>query len=474
MNDSIWNDVKIKKEKCLDKDISCDILIIGGGMAGMHTAFYLKDAKYKTVLIDKDTIGSGITSRTTAKITYLQGSIYSKIEKMYDFEFALKYLRSQMDACAKIEKIIDDYNIDCDYEKSSSYLFEVEDNLNKEIDFLTKANVSFIKNKKLPIRFPCKNSISTEGAVFHPIKYLNALKNIVLDSGIKIYENTRAVNIIRDDNYYVVRTLKGIIKARKVIICTNYPFFIIPGLMPFKLYLERSYVICGKGENKKFNAINVDKDVYSIRYYKDNIIFAGLSESLNNRENDKMEKLLQKYKKYFGYEITKKYQNHDVMTHDYLPIVGKINNNSNLLIVTGFNKWGMTNGVISGKVISDIILEGDNEYINLFDPNRKMTGFKFLNRLVQNFKISYNYIYTKLIVPKDKKYYQDTINGVKCNVYIDKDDKKYIVNRICPHMGCTVKLNEKEKTWDCQCHGSRFTIDGELINGPSVYDIKIE
>ncbi|MBQ9011483.1 MAG: FAD-dependent oxidoreductase, partial [Bacilli bacterium] len=279
---------------------------------------------------------------------------------------------------------------------------------------------------------------------------------------------------IRDDNYYVVRTLKGIIKARKVIICTNYPFFIIPGLMPFKLYLERSYVICGKGENKKFNAINVDKDVYSIRYYKDNIIFAGLSESLNNRENDKMEKLLQKYKKYFGYEITKKYQNHDVMTHDYLPIVGKINNNSNLLIVTGFNKWGMTNGVISGKVISDIILEGDNEYINLFDPNRKMTGFKFLNRLVQNFKISYNYIYTKLIVPKDKKYYQDTINGVKCNVYIDKDDKKYIVNRICPHMGCTVKLNEKEKTWDCQCHGSRFTIDGELINGPSVYDIKIE
>lgn len=479
MRKGLWTkDIKEKENPSLDKDIECDILIIGGGIAGLSTAFKLKDEKYNIVLIDKGMVGFGVTSRTTGKLTYMQGDIYTKIEDIYNFDMAKKYLESQRYAIKLFRNIIDEYKIDCDFEEVHSYVFENNSNLDKLKDFLERANVPYYNEKKLPIEFPCDDAFYTiHTGVFHPLKYLMSLKRIILERGIKIYENTRAIDLDIEDNKYVVKTTGGKIKSIKVIVCSHYPFFVIPGFMPFKMHQERSYVVVTKSDNKKFSAINIDKDVLSIRYHNDYLLLGGyshhLSEKLDYKEEE--DKLKDFYKSNFKGKILYSWQVHDNMTNDYMPLIGKLNrSNPNLLIATGFNKWGMTNGILAGDILGDIVLGKSHEYETLFNPSRGTNLNKFLNGTLNNFKIGKTYMGMKFVKPKMKEAFITRINGTKCGVYIDEKREKHIVRNICPHLKCNLVFNGADKTWDCPCHGSRFDIDGNLLEGPSVFPIKYE
>lgn len=461
----------------LEKDIECDILIIGGGMAGLSTALNLKDEKLDIVLIDKGKIGHGVTSRTTGKLTYMQGNIYSKIETIYNFDIAKKYLQSQVDAIKTVTENIKKYNIDCDFQIVDSYVFENNtNNLNNEKDFLKRASVPF-KNHQLPINIRNKNAFYvSHTAVFHPLKYLMSIKNIIKDN-IQIYENTIATDIDFKNGRYYVKTENGEITTNKVIVCSHYPFFVIPGLMPIKLHQERSYVVVSESENKAFSAINIDKPTISVRYHNDNLILGGYSHHLSDKLDYKNEedKLIRFHKNNFKTKILYSWQVHDNMTTDYMPFIGRLNKNyPNLLIATGFNKWGMTNGTIAGKILSDIVLNKNNKYEELFNPSRSINISKILNSIANNFKIGKTYVGTKLVKPKMKGAFITNIDGIRCGVYIDEENKKHIVKNICPHLKCNLVFNRADNTWDCPCHGSRFDIDGNLIEGPSVFSIKLE
>ena len=480
---SIWtvgfNDVS---RPPLTKDIICDILIIGGGMAGISTAFNLKDIAQRIILIDKDKIGYGVTSHTTGKITYLQGSIYSKIEKMFDFTVAKQYLESQKEAMAIIKHNIDKYHIDCDYTACSSYIYTTDPDkpLTKERDFLTRAQIKYQDSKKLPeTKIPCLDALKVpDTAVFHPLKYLMALKQIILDNSIQIYENTPALDLDVEGDHYVIKTPQGLIKTSKVLVCTHYPFFIIPGLVPLKLHLDKSYALAAKRPNQKFSAISIDKTVYSLRYHQDYLIFGGLSHNLVDKLDFLKEEnqLINYYQSHFNQNPDYVWQTHDLMTHDYLPLIGMVSyKHPTLLMACGFNKWGMTNGTIAGQVLADLIMNKPNRYANLFSPMRGYNLEKTLNFIVNNFKIAKAFITTKL--SKNKPFYQGAfvtnIDGQMCGVYIDENKKRHIVRNTCPHFKCSLIFNNADKTWDCQCHGSRFDIDGNLIEGPSVFSIKI-
>lgn len=263
---SIWTE-GITNKPCpsLNEDIDVDILIVGGGIAGLMTAYHLKDENYNIVLIDKDKVGYGVTSKTTGKLTYMQGDIYSKIENMYDFTVAKKYLDSQRYAIKKAEEIIEKHQIDCNFQKVDSYIFETENAklLNKERDFLGRAEVPYYDQKTLPINFPCADALyAKHTATYHPLKFLMKIKDIIQESGTKIYENTTALDLDIEDDKYLIKTDHGNIKTTKLIICTHYPFFVIPGLMPFKLHQERSYALAAKAENQDFSAINIDNPTY--------------------------------------------------------------------------------------------------------------------------------------------------------------------------------------------------------------------
>lgn len=484
-NESIWKiNNRTFKTKELPNDIKTDILIIGGGITGISTAFYLKDKKLDITLIEANEIGSGATLNTTGKITFLQGLIYHKLEKIFDFNTSLKYLQSQLEAINLIEANIKKYNIDCDYLKNTSYVYTNKDSdikeFLKEQQFFDKINLDYKIINKLPDDLDCKYGIKVDNtAIFHPIKYLYKLTEEILKANINIYENTTALKIEKLDNYYNIYTNKNIISAKKVVIATHYPFFVIPGLIPFKTHLEKEYVLASKVDQiKKYNAITNNNPIISTRYHqgKENyIVFASieskLSKNLNNEANFK--NLIKKFESKFSNKITNLWFTYDLITNDKLPIIGKLK--ENLYIATGFNKWGMTNGTLAGKILSDLITNESNQYINLFDPEREITMEQIKNFFADGFTTISSLVDSK--INKNKDFYENVvfkkINNVECAIYIDENKKEHIVKNKCPHMGCSLIFNNQEKTWDCPCHGSRYDIDGNVIKGPSNKNIKL-
>lgn len=485
-NKSIWTDNIKKNNSNIDtlENFETDILIIGAGIAGMSTAFHLRDSNKNITIVDASSIGFGVTSKTTAKLTYLQDLYYQKIESNYDFDTSYLYYKSQKKAINIVNDIVSRYNIDCEMEKVDSYLFTNDKNkinkIKKEMDILDNFNVKYKTINNLPIDIPCVYGIKVSDTyVFHPLKYLYSLKEIIKDK-INIYENLRVLDIKQDNDNknYLITTEKNIITANKVLVCTHYPFFLKPGFIPLKTHIERSYVIVTEAdENHKFSAITSEKPIHSLRSYNNNLIYGSMSHKLFNHIDyeQQYEGIIKRFQEYFDSKVNYLWMNQDIMTNDYLPYIGIIDKKQpNLLVATGFNTWGMTNGTIAGKVLSDIILERENEFISLFNPLR---GVKILNSLINI--VDYAKIFTTTTLVKNHSFYPKNVSIIRKNgsiygVYIDNNNVKHIVNNKCPHMGCNLIFNNKEKTWDCPCHGSRFNIDGKIIEGPSKYSIEVK
>ena len=487
-NKSIWME-KVKNNKLdkLNKDITCDVLIIGGGMAGLSAAYHMMNSDKKVVLIEKDICGMGATSKNTGKLTWMQDLTYSRLSNNYNSDIAKLYFDSQKDAIEMVKKIILENKIDCNLVKTKSYVFSNSENdyidFSNEIDFYKHNNIKYKLLKKLPVKYMCKYAIETyDSYTFNPYKYLVSLKNIVKDR-IRIYENTRCETINKDGVFYNV-IVKGNykIKCKYVVVASHYPTFVIPFLIPFKTKVDKFFLGASKcSESSDVQLISYSKHSVSMRYYKDNgnnyFIYGRRNHSTTNNLDIRVDykELSDEYKKYFGKDIEYFFHTHDLMTYDGLPFIGLVS--QNLFICTGFNKWGNTNGSIAGKIISDLINGVDNRYVSLFNPRRGISVDKVKNLILYNVIVGSRYILNKII--SNKKFYDDRvrieyINDNKCGVYIDDDKKKHIVSNICPHMKCNLVFNYIDKTWDCPCHASRFDIDGKVIYGPSVYDIKIK
>ena len=468
---NLWN---IKKEdiKNINFINNTDILIVGGGITGLLCAYNLCN-KYKVTIIDKDKMSNGITSNTTAKISYIQKNAYSNIYKYHNILTAKSYLDSQIDGTNILLNIIKKHNIDCELENVNSYLFASTKNgiktLKEEKYCLEKLGIKCFKSK-LPINFPSLDSFYVKDTyTIHPLKFTYSILNIIKDK-VNILENTNLIKIRKSSDRYLVKTNKGIIVAKKVIITTNYPYFIKPFFIPLKTYVLKEFVVTGKyNVDNHFSAINVEEDSKSIRFYKDNIIYTSNSNRISNYSKVQVayQKCINDFKKYFSIEPKFLWNNQDICTHDGIPYIKK---KDNLYVITGFNGWGLTNSAITSKVVSDLINKVDNKYTKLFCKDRVCMHYIYfiLTNMFYNIKgyIS-GYLY------KNKIIYSKNIKGLKCNVYEDKKGL-HIVNSKCPHMKCNLIFNEEEHTWDCPCHGSRFDIDGNPLIGPANISIKVE
>lgn len=488
-NKSIWINNNINNERLpkLDKDITCDVLIIGGGMAGLSTAYNLMDSKMNVVLIEKDRCGLGATSNNTGKLTWMQDLIYSRLSNNYNSEIAKAYYDSQVDAISLVLKTIKDNKIDCHLAKTKSYVFSNnKDDYNKfsdEIYFYEKYKIKYKLLDKLPIKYD--SSLVLEGYdsyVFNPYEYLVGLKNVVKNK-IKIYENTRCIYVDKKTDSYIIGVADEYkIKCKYVVVASHYPPFIIPFFIPFKTKIEKFFIGAAKAEdNKSIQAISYGNNSVSMRYYQyinDNYFIYGRRNHSTTKHLDVREdydELHNEYKKYFGKEIEYFYHTHDLMTYDELPFIGNVD--KNLFICTGFNKWGNTNGTLAGRIVSDLICSKNNRFSLLFSPKRGLSFDKVKNLFLFNIDVGSRYILNK--INSTQKFYDakvkiEYINGKKCGIFVDDTGKQYIVSNICPHMKCNLVFNYIDKTWDCPCHASRFSIDGDIIYGPSVYNIKIK
>lgn len=473
----IWQDIKTQDYPSLDKDIETDILIIGGGITGINLLYALKDDKRKITLVEKNKIGMGVTSRSTAKITFLQQNIYTKLKKNFNFNTAYSFYKATKEAIAKMVTVIKKEKIECDLEKVDSYFYTLSklniNEITEEQKILESFGEKVYEAEKLPNNIKVQKGIYVKDTyVFHPLKYVNKLAKISITDNHQIYENTNIYKIEKVDNYFTAYTNNNTIKCNDIVLSCHYPYFLLPFIFPLKCYIEKSYIMACKSQNLLFSAINEKYPIYSYRYYKDYLLTLSSSHngSFNNNHADNFAKLFASNKDKIAYA----WSNNDIMTLDNLPYIGLIKDN--MYIATGYNTWGMTSSFIASLLLKDLLQKKYNHYETLFNPKRGITKDKILNMGVSIFSNSFSYLDSKINLRKS--YYNCNpyfikISNEKYGIYIDENKVKHIVKIKCPHLGCNLLFNKIEKTWECPCHGSVFDIDGNCILGPSNYNISV-
>ena len=443
-NYSIWkNNLNKRQYDKLTNNLEVDVLIIGGGITGISTLYHLRHSNLKVVLVDQNRIGLSVTANSTGKLTYLQNDLLDKIRKSYDDNIASRYLNSQREAISSIVSTIKEENIDCDLKKTSSCLYtnnEKEIPKIKELKTFLEKNSIKVKEKTSKL-VHSKYMIEVDDTyIFHPIKFVQSLGDT---EKFQIYEETSIKKIEEKDNLFLCHTDKNTIDAKWVVLASHFPYFLVPQFFPLKGYLEKSYLSASinKTKDKNVSLISYSNPFISIRTYQNYLIYLSNSHSTNMNLCDR-ENFMKLMTKLHDIKLEPDYlwSNIDIITNDGLPYIGSIKNN--LLIGTGYNTWGLTNGFLAGKTLSDIVLGKKNQYIDLFSPTR-INKSQVLGGITNIYK---------------------NIDGF-IKSYLYKDSSK--INKICPHLGCKLIWNDIENTWDCPCHGSRFDKEGKCISGPS-------
>ncbi len=431
--ESLWTQsVDIKSFEPLNSDIKTEVLIVGGGIAGVLCAYMLKKSGVKCVLIEADRILRGVSGYTTAKITVQHGLIYDEIISKYGVEAAEMYLKAQEEALQTYIQM--SRKIDCDFVITDACVYSTNNlrEIEREAAAYHKIGLKadFKENIPLPIETNGALRINNQ-AQFNPLKFCSSLI-----SDLTIFENTKAIELF--DGGMI--TDKGKIFAEKIIIATHFPIFNKYGGYFLKMYQHRSYVIAL--ENAELpDAMYVDADIkgLSFRKYNGNLLLGGGSHR-TGKKGGNWQELREFTQKHYGQsrEVAH-WATQDCITLDGIAYIGKYSKRlPNVYVATGFNKWGMTSSMVSAKLLTDMICEKENEYAEIFSPFRS------------------------LLHP------QLAINSIESIVNILTPT----VPR-CSHLGCALKYNKVEHSWDCPCHGSRFTKEGKLIENPATSDKKM-
>ncbi len=430
--DSIWTtDIEKPKFAPLTRDIKTDVLIIGGGMTGILCAHMFSAAGIKCVLCEADRICDGITKNTTAKITLAHGLIYDKMIKRFGAGMTKNYFEWQSAALKKYRELCE--RIDCDYEEKSSYVYSLSDRrkLEREAEAYLKigAKATLVSTPELP--FPTAGAIKTDKqAQFHPLKFAYALS-----AGLPFYENTKVLELTP----YGALTNRGKIRAKRIVVATHFPILNKHGSYFLKLYQHRSYVLALRGApNVKGMYVDENEKGLSFRNYKDTLLLGGGSHRTGKKGGCWQELSDFAKQHYPDSEEICRFATQDCMSLDSIPYIGQYSaSTKNLYVATGYNKWGMSSSMVAAMVLCDELLGKRNDSAEIFSPSRSILRPQLAINAAESL--------IGLLTPTVPR---------------------------CPHLGCALKYNKAEHSWDCPCHGSRFSADGELIDNPATDDKK--
>jgi len=474
----------------LKEALKVDVAIIGGGITGISCAYMLNKEGVKTAIIEADRIVQGTTGHTTAKITSQHGLIYSKIKNQMSEEFAQQYADANESAIRMIEKLAHDYQIECDYTPQSAYIYTLQskyvDKISDEAKVASSLGINATFLEKMPLSFPIKAAVRFDHqAQFHPRKFLLALAKNYINSGGNIFEQSRVVDIEEADGGYVIMTNQGKkVTAKKLIIASHYPCYNKPGLYFARIHEEMSYVVAIKAKENYPGGMYIaaEESGHSFRNQMSDhgeLILVGGEQHKTGQGEDtskNYEALIDFSNETFTVEdIPYRWSTQDCMTLDGLPFVGHFTSKTpNMYIATGYGKWGMTNSIASSMILRDLIVRGKSPWQDVYNPSRLTISASAKNFVVQNLNVADQLIEGKILPlpePDETKPGKGAIieaNGKRAGAYRDEQGTLHVVNTTCTHMGCEVNWNSAERSWDCPCHGSRFSHEGDIIEGPAV------
>ncbi len=432
--ESIWSKTARMPEFApLEESIRTDVLIIGGGLTGILCARMLSEAGVDCALVEADRLCGGVTGNTTAKITLQHGLIYHKMIQKFGLDFARLYWDANQAALKRYRTLCGE--IDCDFEEQENYVYSTTDRtkLEKEWKALRAIGVDADLVTDLPL------PVTTVGAVkvrrqaqFHPLKFAAAATE-----GLQIFEHTK----VQELKPGRAVTENGTIAAEKIIIATHFPVLNKHGGYFLKLYQHRSYVLALENAPVTDGMyVDESKTGLSFRRYGNRLLLGGGVHRTGKQGGGWRE--LEEFARahYPKAQIVSRWATQDCMTLDDVPYIGMYcEQTPDLYVATGFNKWGMTSAMVAAELLTDLIQEKENPYAKVFSPSRTVMRAQLAVNAVETV--------VNLLTPTVPR---------------------------CPHMGCALKYNRQEHTWDCPCHGSRFAEDGSLIDNPATDDKKLK
>lgn len=423
---SIWQkEVRLPEFPPLRGNQKTDVLIIGGGMTGILTAYFLKQAGISCMLAEKGRLCQGTTGHTTAKITAQHGLIYHKILKHAGVETAQKYLQANQNAVKSYKQLCT--QLDCDFESKDNYVYTHDNSLlEQEMAALDRMGADATFCRRIPLPLSVAGAVKFPGqAQFHPLKFLAAIT-----PELPIYENT----FIKEMRGCTAVTEQGEIQAKAVIVATHFPFINKHGSYYLKLYQHRSYVLALQdAQDVDGMYVDEDKKGLSFRNYGDLLLLGGGGHRTGKSGGTWKE--LEQFARahYPGAKEVCRWAAQDCMSLDGLPYIGNYSaQTGQLFTATGFNKWGMTGAMVAAQILCDLVQGKKNDFAEIFNPSRSICKPQLL-----------------------------------VNVFETITNLLSFTGRRCPHLGCALKWNEAEHSWDCACHGSRLDEQGHVLNNPA-------
>lgn len=432
MENTIWRQqLQMPEFPNLKGNRKTDVLIVGGGLAGLLCAWRLQQAGLDYLLIEADRICGGTSGKTTAKITSQHGLVYDKILRRYGSDTAKIYYDANEAALGEYRRLC--AGIECDFEKKDSFIYSTGTLQKLEAELRALDEIGAIAGfaDDLPLPFHTAGAVCfPDQAQFHPLKFAAQISR-----GLKIVEHTPARAFEGD----TVLTDYGRITAQRIIVATHFPLINKHGFYFAKQYQNRSYVIA-LANCLQLNGMYRDEaeDGFSFRNYGNSLLLGG-SAHRTGKESAGWAALEAAARQWYpASRLQYCWAAQDCMTLDGIPYIGKYSRRSGeLYVATGFNKWGMTSAMLASMILADQIMGRDNPYAAAFSPLRTNLHPQLAENLLES-----------------------TLNLLKPTA------------PRCPHLGCALKWNPQERSWDCPCHGSRFDEDGNLLDNPANGNLK--
>ena len=477
----------------LQASTSTDVVVIGGGIAGLSTALRLVEDGARVTVLEAGRLCSGVTAYTTAKVSSLHGLVYAGLARSFGDEAARAYGEANEAGIRQVRRWVADHGIECDLSDRPAFTYTIEtdkvDDIAAEVEAAQRLGLpaTFTTTTELP--YEVAGAVRFDGqAQFHPRDYCLGLAEAIVAGGGTIHEETRAV-AVDEGSPCTVRTEDGLdVRADHVVVATHLPFLDRGGFFA-KCHPTRSYAVAARlraaATVPSGMYLSVDEPSRSVRSaLGDTVVILGGEGHKTGQDDDTRQRyaaLIEWAIETFDVEsVEARWSAQDYVPVDGMPFVGRQLPGSNVFVATGFKKWGMTNGTAAGLMIADAIGGRDNPWLEAYDASRQRSALSSRDLYKENANVAKAFVGDRLSTLRPPS--ADTLEpgrggivtcaGDKVAGYRDEGGTLHCVSPVCTHLGCLVSFNTAEKTWDCPCHGSRFTVDGEVIQGPAVDDLE--
>ena len=474
----------------LDQDLAVDVAVVGGGIAGLCTAWELAKSGRQVAVLEAGRIAAGVTGNTTAKVTALHTLIYDSLAQKHGPQTAAMYARSQQDAIEHIVATVAALGIDCDLERLPAYTYTGQqdqvEKIRAEAEAAARAGLaaSFVTETGLP--FPVAAAVRVdEQAQFHPRRYLLAIAQAITANGGQIFEHTRITGLDEGTPCRLTTETGTTVTAADVVVATHYPVF-DRAMLFTRLVPHRELVIAAPVPASADPAgmyITPDGNTRSVRtspYAGGQRLLIVTGESFTPGEGDvtsRYEALRAWARDRFGVtEPAYRWAAQDNRTSDQIPYIGPLHAGAeHTWVAAGFGGWGMTNAVVASRLIAESLAGRPPQWAGIYDPRRLKVLAEAGPVLKAQAQVVKHFVGDRLrrapvgtpaeLAPGQAAVMR--VQGERCAVYRDQDGTLHAVSATCTHLGCLVAFNDAETAWECPCHGSRFAVDGTVIQGPA-------